>query len=97
MFIPITHGQIGSKIDFTTARVDLYVREVKRQNRSFKVSMSKDNFVRELIGRGYDARLEDGVVEVEIVSNSQINEIRAIMDEVGYNASWGTRYKSDIT
>lgn len=54
--------------------------------------MSKQDAVSELISRGYDARLEDGVVMINMpITNVKIHQVEKILKSIKYDASWGIK------
>ena len=56
--------------------------------------MSKPDMARILTERGYPSEVIEDVVQVtEPVTKKQYKEIKAIIKEVGYNASYSVRLK----
>ena len=54
--------------------------------------MTKQEAVSELISRGYDAKLEDGVVMINMpITSNKINQVERILKSINYRASWGVR------
>ena len=54
--------------------------------------MSKSEVVNELVGRGYDARLENGIVMIKMqINNNSVLKIEKILQSIGYCSSWGIR------
>lgn len=54
--------------------------------------MSKAEAVSELIRRGYDARLENGVVMIYApISNDKISQFEKLLKSIGYDMSWGLK------
>lgn len=43
-------------------------------------------------GKGYNAELSDGIITFKDVD---ANEIRKVMEEIDYRASWGITYKEE--
>lgn len=58
------------------------------------MSMSKPDMARILTERGYPSEVIEDVVQVtDAVTKKQYKEIKAIIKEVGYNASYSVRLK----
>jgi len=57
--------------------------------------MTKENAVELLISKGYDAKLIDGVVEIETPDIKDADRMNRILKKAGYNASAGWRMKHD--
>lgn len=53
--------------------------------------MSKDEAVSLLISKGYNARLIDGVVEIESTDPKDCDRMNRILKKAGYTASRGWR------
>lgn len=56
--------------------------------------ITKDNTVEKLKSLGYEAYLEDGVVMVNLDDFKHIRAVHKVLKEIGYNASFGFRYKN---
>lgn len=61
--------------------------------------MTKDETVKELIARGYEAMNIDGVVLIHVSEKEYENHkpIKKLLKEIGYNASWGVYTSADNT
>ena len=61
--------------------------------------MSKEEAVKQLNDKEFSTRLENGVVVIEVRSESERARAKRAIREIGYDASWGVRgvMKHDYT
>lgn len=57
--------------------------------------MTKEKAVELLMSKGYDAKLIDGVVEIETPDIKDADRMHRILKKAGYNASVGWKLKHD--
>ena len=54
-------------------------------------TLTKKDTVKKLSDSGFHAKLESGVVVIEIASEAERLRAKKAIKDIGYDASWGTR------